>query len=105
MAQECQLNCLCGEGLRPSVLASLEEDGVGLKEGPEESRRGAAHSEAQWRGGKSAPREGMLVFRGEKGEWLGTKGCDERLDLGLQDAPRSTVYTDQTNRQKGGGGT
>jgi len=98
MVQECWLDCLCGEGLCPSVLASLEGDSVELKEGPEESRRGAAHSEVQGREDESAPREGTLVFRGGKGEWLGTKGCDERLDLGLQDTPRSTIYTDQTNR-------
>src|SRR5712672_3280493 len=29
------------------------------------------------------------------------RGCDRRFDLGLQDAPRSTIYRDQTNRRKG----
>ena len=35
-------------------------------------------------------------------EVVGTVGgCDRRLDLGLQDAPRSTIYRDQTRRRKG----
>ena len=84
--------------LHPSALGGSEGDSIGPKGDPEGNRRGAAHSRAQGGGDKSVPGEGTLVFRGGKGEWLGTKGCDERLDLGLQDTPRSTIYTDQTNR-------
>jgi len=51
-------------------LANLEGDGIGLKGGPEGSRRGTAHSEAQGRGDKSAPERGTLLFRGEKEELM-----------------------------------
>jgi len=56
---------------------------------------GVAHSEVQRRRNKLVSK-GALLFEEEKGE------MDKRLDLGLQDAPRSTTYTrDQTNAQKG----
>jgi len=42
-------------------LANLEGDGIGLKGGPEGSRRGTAHSEVQGRGDKSAPERGTVM--------------------------------------------
>jgi len=67
-----------------------------------------AHSKVQRRGDKSAPREETLIFREGWGmrqvieDAMNAAGRDRRLDLGLQDAPRSTTYTnDQTNAQKG----
>jgi len=53
-----------------------------------------------------ALRRGTVLFREGKGEFDGGivrafQGCDRRLDLGLQDAPRSTIYRDQTRRRKG----
>ena len=54
--------------------------------------------------GTSCLRRGdTAIQRGEGGVDGGIardRGCNERLDLGLQDAPRSTIYRDQTNRQK-----
>ena len=41
---------------------------MGLRGGPEGSRRGVAHSKVQGRGDKSVPSKETLLFRGEKGE-------------------------------------
>ena len=55
-------------------------------------RRGVAHRRAR-------ERKGEREFEWEriKACW----GCDRRLDLGLQDAPRSTIYGNQAKRLKG----
>jgi len=70
MTWECQLDQLWERGLCPGSLASLKRDSEEPKGGSERSRRTVAHSEAQGRGDKSAPREGTLLFRGEKGKLM-----------------------------------
>jgi len=70
-------------GLCPRELANLERDGIRLKRDPGGAEGGTAHSKAQGRGDKSAPREGMLLFRGERENWLRTRGSDrmrQRID-------------------------
>jgi len=81
-------------------LGGSEGDSIGPKGDPEGNRRGAAHSRVQGGGDKSVPGEGTLVFRGGKRKYYkwgysneGETEMDRRLDLGLQDAPRSTTYT------------
>jgi len=68
MVWECQLDQLWGRGLCPRSLSRLERGSEELEGVPERSRRGAAHSEAQGKGDKSAPREGTLGFREGKGK-------------------------------------
>ena len=50
----------------------MERDDTRLKRGLRETERGAAHSEAQGRRDKSVPREGMVLFRGKRGNLLGS---------------------------------
>jgi len=65
-------------------------EGRGTQEGAEERERVTLREETVFiRRGKGELMEGAIGVGRE---------CDRRLDLGLQDAPRSTIYRDQTNR-------
>jgi len=59
----------------------LEGDNTRPKRDLRGAEGGAAHSKAQGRRDKSVPREGMLLFRGEGGEWLRTIVRVRRKDL------------------------
>jgi len=66
---------------------------------------GTAHRRAQGRENKSPWGRGSTIQRGEGeidgGNSEGVGSAMKRLDLGLQDTPRSLIYRDQKNRQKG----
>jgi len=55
-------------GLRPRELANLERDDTRPKRDLRGVEGGVAHSKAQGSRDKSVPREGMLLFREEKGD-------------------------------------
>ena len=68
-----------------------------------EQLEGARHTGGRKRERTSHPKEGdNAIQRGERkfdgGIIKAFRGCDRRLDLGLQDAPRSTIYSDQATR-------
>jgi len=92
-ARECWLDCLWGEGLRLRELASRKESDT--RPSGRSQRDGRRHGTQRGTGERKQVSPRMLRLKIDR-------RYNRRLDLGLQNTPRSTTYTiDQTNAQKG----
>ena len=90
-------------GASPWGLGKLRGGQYTVRVGSPSSWKGARHTGGRRGERTSHPKGGDSAIQRGKGELMegmvrAVGGCDRRLDLGLQDAPRSTIYRDQTNR-------